>query len=138
MTSRRTRVWITGAIPLIVLSLVSAASAATVWHVLPTANPGADQVSDITLEAVSTFNARDAWAVGINQVGAFRVPLAEHWDGTRWRAVPVPRPSGRQAWLTGVVHLDASNAWAVGMSSSAQASNSQQRTLIEHWDGTAW
>jgi hypothetical protein len=122
----------------IALALAPPASAATVWKLLPTPNPGGSQVSDVTLEGVSAFSATDAWAVGIDQVGSFRVPLAEHWDGTGWQAVSVPKPTNRQAWFSGVVQLSATNAWAVGMSSSPQAQNSQLRTLVEHWNGTAW
>ena len=122
----------------VLASLASPASAATVWKVLPTPNPGGQNVSDITLSAVSSSSPTDTWAVGIDQIGAFRVPLAEHWNGTQWQAVPAPAPSGRQAWLNGVVDLGPGNAWAVGESSAAQGTNLSVRTLIEHWDGASW
>ena len=119
-------------------SFAAPASAAPVWAVLPTPNPGGQNVSDITLSAVSSSSPTNTWAVGINQVGAFRIPLAEHWNGTEWKAVPVPAPNGRQAWLNGVTVLGPGNAWAVGESSAAQGTTLSVRTLIEHWDGTAW
>jgi len=119
-------------------SPAAAAPAASIWSVVPSPNPGGQQVSDITFAAVSAATATDAWAVGIDQLGAFRHPLVEHWDGTRWRATHVPEPLNRQSWFNGVLDLGPTNAWAVGESSSPQADNLKQRTLIEHWDGTTW
>jgi hypothetical protein len=122
------------------LAGTSAGSAwgATIWTVLPTANPGSQTVSDLILFSVSAVGPADAWAVGMDQIGATRFPLAEHWDGRRWRAVRVPFPSNRQAWLNGVIALSSTNVWAVGETTNAQADNQDQRTLIEHWNGTAW
>jgi hypothetical protein len=50
----------------------------------------------------------------------------------------VPRPANRQSWFNGVVALTPTNVWAVGVSTDAQFNNQQQRTLIEHWDGSRW
>jgi len=120
-------------------TLASPASAASIWTVVPTPKPGGGQtVSDVTFESVSMIGAAEGWAVGIDQVGAFRVPLAEHWNGQTWHAVSVAVPSGRQAWFNGVVDLGPSNVWAVGARSSPQDSHLAVRTLIEHWIGTAW
>jgi hypothetical protein len=57
--------------------------------------------------------------------------------GTSWSAADQPpNPGGpsRPNILNGVAVLSASNAWAVGLYSSAMA----DRTLIVHWNGTAW
>jgi hypothetical protein len=120
-------------------TLTAPASAASIWTVVPTPNPGGGQaVSDVTFESVSMAGPTEGWAVGIEQVGSLRVPLAEHWDGQAWHAVAAAVPSGRQAWFNGVVDLGPTNAWAVGDSSSPQGSNLAVRTLIEHWNGAAW
>jgi hypothetical protein len=114
------------------------AMAGTTWTVMPTTNPGEQTVSDIFFTAVSATSNTDVWAVGIDQIGATRFPLIEHWDGQRFRAVRVPRPANRQSWFNGVLALSPTNAWAVGESTDPQADNQDQRTLIEHWDGTSW
>jgi hypothetical protein len=127
----------TMALLLITLSAGSALSATT-WTVVATPNPGAQTVSDITFTGVSATSVSDAWAVGIDQIGATRFPLVERWNGSRWRAVAVPRPANSQSWLNGVLALSPTNVWAVGESSPAEADNQDQRTLIEHWTGTGW
>lgn len=43
-------------------------------------------------------------------------------------------PSGRQVTLTGVAAVSATDAWAVGYTTSGNTTH----TLIEHYDGTAW
>jgi hypothetical protein len=123
------------------LLLASPAGATTgtgIWKVVPTPNPGGSRVSDITFSAVSAASATDAWAVGIDQFGAYRHPLVERWDGSHWRAVRVPEPTDRQSWFNGVLDLSPTDAWAVGESTSPTADNQDQRTFVEHWDGTAW
>ncbi|HJP65730.1 MAG TPA: hypothetical protein VKA30_05435 [Actinomycetota bacterium] len=119
-------------------SSAGSAWSATVWTVLPTANPASQTVSDIILFGVSAVSPTDAWAVGMDQIGATRSPLVEHWDGQRWRAVRVPRPANRQSWFNGVLALSGTDVWAVGESTNPQADNQDQRTLIEHWNGTVW
>ena len=48
--------------------------------------------------------------------------------------MPSPSPPGVSSWLTGIAAVAADDAWAVGYTQTATAT----RTLIEHWDGTAW
>ena len=117
-----------------------AAPSASVWTVTPTPSPDPTGVNDTTLGAVSATSESDAWAVGINQdTKALRRPLVEHWDGHTWTLVSaVQVPSGRQSWFNGVEALSSTNAWAVGESTSVSATNQQERTLIEHWDGHGW
>jgi hypothetical protein len=108
------------------------------WRVDPTPNPGGNQIANIYFLSVSASSPTDAWAVGIDEVLASRRPLAEHWDGHRWTAVRVPKPSGRQAWFRGVLSLSPSDVWAVGESSDADSTNEGERTLVEHYDGSTW
>jgi hypothetical protein len=137
------RRWLRGA-PLVGLAaiamLASPASAATsIWQVLPTPNPAPHAVDNAFFTGVSADTAQDAWAVGIYMSpDALQHPLVEHWNGHRWRGVKVPEPTVRQSWLLGVDALSAGNVWAVGVSTNGEISNQDERTFIEHWDGTTW
>jgi len=75
------------------------------------------------LNAVSTSSADSAWAVG----GAATL----NWNGRSWTQVPTPQPSYLY-YLRGVAIIPHSaGAWAVG-------SMGNLRTLMLHWNGTAW
>src|SRR5437867_3310128 len=52
-----------------------------------------------------------------------------------WAIVTSPNTSTTQNNLLGVTCVSASDCWAVG---SYVAGSGAPRTLIEHWDGTAW
>ncbi|HEX9235489.1 MAG TPA: hypothetical protein VF972_04355, partial [Actinomycetota bacterium] len=99
-----------GAVLALLGSPNAATAASTIWTVLPTPNPGAQTVSDIYFTGVSASSVTDAWAVGIDQIGAFRLPLAAHWNGQAWSAVRVASPAQRQAWFNGVLDLGPTNA----------------------------
>jgi len=123
-------------------ALVSAAPPAapkpapSIWRVPSIPQPSPAVTSDVTFAGVSAASATDAWAVGTNQVTG-QLPLAEHWTGATWSKVPVPLAPGMpQAELTGTDDLSSTNAWAVGDSESSDGT--VRRTLIEHWNGTAW
>ena len=101
-----------------------------VWRQVPFASPPHGPYGLVTLNAIAATSARDAWVVGSYWPSGV-APLIEHWDGTTWRQVPSPSPN-RGFELAGVTAISASNAWAVG------ASSTTGMTLIEHWDGRAW
>lgn len=122
---------------LVITAWPSSAATSGPWRVDPTPDPGGNQVATIYFLGVSASGPTDAWSVGIDDV-TFRRPLAEHWDGRRWRAVRVPQPPGRQAWFHGVFQLTPTDVWAVGESSNADSQTEGERTLIEHYDGSAW
>jgi hypothetical protein len=106
----------------------------TKWTRSRGANPS---VNTDVLSAVSARTPTDAWAVGFQSPSADYpgAPLAEHWNGTKWRAVKTPAiPSGCFGGLTGVTAISADDAWAVG----AVSCNAYTHTLAEHWDGTTW
>jgi alpha-tubulin suppressor-like RCC1 family protein len=110
--------------------------APSIWRVIPTPNPHPGAISDRLLAGVSAASAGNAWAVGFSQQNGQR-PLAERWNGRSWSGVSVPTPGGAgQASLSAVDDLSPSDAWAVGTTETT--SGTDQRTLIEHWDGTAW
>ena len=119
----------------------SAATAGSIWQVVPSENPQPHLVTDSSLASVSMGSAADGWAVGsFLAADALGHPLAEHWNGTAWTRVPAPEPSGTQAGLAGVDELSSTNAWAVGDSATGTAGegNIDNQPLIEHWNGTAW
>ena len=106
----------------------------TSWTVTPSADgPGAVQS---VLLGVSARTADDAWAVGAftKSINLART-LIEHWDGTAWTRVKSPN-AGQPAdgVLSGVVALAPDDVWAAG----SFGLGGPGRSLIEHWDGTAW
>jgi len=97
-------------------------------------NPGTNNF----LTSVAAVSPCDAWAVGgyyFSDVN-IRQTLIVHWDGSAWAQQPSPNPGGPAGIsdLNGVAATSPSNAWAVGSYSDGGA----QRTLVEHWNGTAW
>jgi hypothetical protein len=101
----------------------------TAWKQVPAPASSGTPVL-IGVAATSTSNA---WAVGTNCGGCNggQTPgtLTVHWNGTAWKQQPSPSPGGNSDQLESVAATSATNAWAVGFSSTA---------LIVHWDGTAW
>jgi hypothetical protein len=88
-----------------------------------------------SLRAVDAVSASNMWAVGSAYTGSTSGSLIEHYAGHGWQIVPSPNPAGATSvYLQSVDAVSASNVWAVGYSSVGAAS----RTLIEHWNGTAW
>jgi len=91
------------------------------------------------LTGVAATSASNAWAVGYyrsSNLSNATQTLILHWNGTAWSQVPSPNPGGPSVLneLLGVAATSASNAWAVGY----YINGSGLRTLIEHWNGTAW
>jgi hypothetical protein len=102
------------------------------WAVQPSPN-GSSQRNDLT--GVAATSASNAWAVGYYFSGSELQTLIEHWNGRRWAVQPSPNPgTSNQFW--GVAATSASNAWAVG--SYSTPTSSEDRALIEHWNGQRW
>jgi hypothetical protein len=105
------------------------------WQVVPTPDLSS---FDNDLSSVSAASPTDAWAVG-----AYYPPsnpevlstLGMHWEGKRWTAYPMPNVGPNENSLLGVSELGNGEAWAAGYFASA---NYEQRTLIEHFNGSAW
>jgi hypothetical protein len=88
-----------------------------------------------SLSSVSATGPSDIWAVGALSSGP---PVALHYDGAGWRQVATP-PTGPFSALAGVVAISSTNAWAVGSRNGTLPNgDAVQRTLTEHWNGTAW
>jgi hypothetical protein len=58
------------------------------------------------------------------------------WNGTRWKAVASPNPSGDDALSS--VACGLTSCVAVGSSQLLVAGALVDRTLIETWQGSAW
>lgn len=103
------------------------------WQVVPTHNFGA---GDNILAGVSAASNADVWAVGAYYPSNTSplATLAQHFDGTRWTAFPLPNVGVQENVLLGVSMPSPGKAWAVGYFVNGQF---QQQTLIQHFDGIA-
>ena len=90
----------------------------------------ADQLND-----VACLSARNCLAVGADYHTG--TPLAEIWNGTRWRAVSVTLPSGASgALLDAVACPAAAGTYCVAVGVMLEGSTA--KALTETWNGTAW
>ena len=107
----------------------------TGWTIVPSYNFGS---LDNILAGVSATSMTDAWAVGAYYPSSSNVlaTLAEHFDGSRWTAYPLPNVDGQENVLLGVsMPSTGMTAWAVGYYVSGKFA---QQTLIEHFNGSSW
>lgn len=108
------------------------------WTLVPSPSPGGGENA---LNGVSEISTNDVWAVGYYQVAkktsesAFRT-LTEHWNGSTWSTVPSPNIGTASNTLSAVDTVSSNDVWAVGY--HYVAGEAQRRTLLEHWDGSAW
>lgn len=101
----------------------------TAWTRVPAAG-AADELS-----AVVAVSATDVWAFGMYDI---KSAVAEQWDGVSWRQVPMPVPQGTdEVELEGAAARSATDVWVVG-TWAGPGTGGGYRTLVEHWDGTAW
>jgi hypothetical protein len=92
----------------------------TAWRTR--SSPSAGQVW-----SVGGSSDTDLWLVGDR--------FLDHWNGSTWTAFSIPLPhGGASPNLHAVVAFSATNAWAVGFYSKSAL----RRTLVLHWNGTAW
>jgi hypothetical protein len=102
------------------------------WSVVPGVDPGSASNS---LLAVGAVSAGDVWAVGFTNDGQGYQTLAEHWDGSSWSVVPTAAdPGSPEGVLSAVSENGPNDVWAFGY----HVLNGKYRTLVEHWDGSAW
>ena len=100
----------------------------TKWSVVASASPKGAPFA--LLAGVSCSSATSCLAVGFDaaSVDAPEHALVEHWDGTSWKVVPSPGPSGAiETALVGASCRSDTSCDAVGFSG---------RTLAEHWNGS--
>ena len=105
------------------------------WSIVPAPSPsGALHAS---LQGVSAVSEDELWAVGsAYHLESGRRPLIERWNGAtgRWSIVASPDVEGV---LFDVVALSETDVWAVGRLDNP-GPIVDDKTLIEHWDGTQW
>ena len=83
---------------------------------------------------MDALSASDVWAVGQSGNGPGEVPLALHFDGTRWIQRTVPPPSdGTHQVFSAVSGASGSDVWALGSTFGGPA-----HPVLYHWDGSAW
>ena len=87
---------------------------------------------ETVLTGVDVRTASDVWAVGYYGDGGVERPLALHWDGSSWSISPIPGAG----LLRKVRAVGPGNVWAAGV--YYNASVRRYRTLVVHFDGTAW
>ncbi|MGO9196982.1 MAG: hypothetical protein ACLQK4_07610 [Acidimicrobiales bacterium] len=113
------------------LSAVSAASASDIWAIGGEGKTNTQIVVHYDgkswknvkspVPSVSSFNAvsasgSTAWVVG--SAGTPSSLYAMEWKGSKWEAVKFPAPTGTYPYLSGVVTLSSSSAWAGGSTGS--------------------
>ncbi|MEV8096161.1 hypothetical protein [Kitasatospora sp. NPDC085879] len=86
--------------------------------------------------ALAATGPHDLWAVGATAQDRTTAPrpLALHWNGSAWAAVPTPGTEG-DALLLGAAADRAGGLWAVGVAYDPDGTG---RPLTEHWDGRTW
>src|SRR6266536_3234705 len=99
------------------------------WRIQPTPNPRGAAVSSLFGVSCTAPSACTAVGASITRAGESQ-PLAERWDGSRWRIQPTPSPAQGGGSLNGVACTSPSACTAVGGSNAG--------TLAEVWDGTRW
>ncbi|HLI09373.1 MAG TPA: hypothetical protein VKV40_22615 [Ktedonobacteraceae bacterium] len=107
----------------------------TAWSIVSSPNT---QFAGNGLNSVTAISASNIWAVGeaYTQYGYPSQTLIEHWNGSAWSIVSSPNAPGSQNNdLLGVTAISGNNIWAVGR---WDAGSQNYRTLIEHWNGSAW
>lgn len=98
-------------------------------------SPNAGHPANGELHGVVALTPDDVWAVGSSGQGAPSRTLIEHWDGTTWSIVPSPNKGPVPNGLSAVGAVAPDDIWAIG---SWFTKGFVDRTLILHWDGTAW
>ena len=93
------------------------------WQMATTVHYGpADNASGYSAVIAPTKN--DAWVFGGTNPGGTSSPAAEHWDGRRWHAWPLP--AGLSGFIVGAAASSPGDVWAVG------------GEYALHWNGSRW
>jgi hypothetical protein len=114
----------------------------TAWSSVTLPLPG-NANSNTTLNAISAHGPRDVWIVGtfLDSANGRNETFSEHFNGTAWKVVRMPLVKSSN--LNVVYQFNAiqanspSDVWAVGDRGNVEVPDSQ-KTLIEHFNGTAW
>jgi hypothetical protein len=112
---------------------VTGSSCEPAWQTVASANH--TQFDRNHLAGISAHADDDALAVGFSDsdTGPGPVVLGEHWDGTKWSLLTMPKPHA-EATLGDVHYVGADDALAVG----EMWNGSSWRTLVERWNGSSF
>jgi hypothetical protein len=106
----------------------------TTWHLTSALTPHGGFYTQ--LNGVSCTSAHACMAVGVHVAKGIGVPLAERWNGTVWKMVPIAGPPGASSTtLLAVSCSAASRCTAVGDSAVGSSSAS---VLAYRWNGASW
>jgi hypothetical protein len=107
----------------------------TAWSIVSSPTRGGS--ISVALPAVACASASDCWAVGSYEDSSLdEGTLAEEYNGTAWSIVASPNPAGETAVeLAGVACTGDGDCWSIG---SYDDSGSDEHTLAEYYDGSAW
>jgi hypothetical protein len=112
------------------------------WSTMATPNPsGLEEGYKFNryalLEGVSCGSASDCVAVGYYRgTGEVFEPLSEHWNGSEWKELSTPKPTG--AIETRLVDVSCVSSTACEAVGSYKSSSGTWLTLAEGWNGTSW
>jgi hypothetical protein len=125
-----------------VLVTPSPASATPAWTIAPA--PTLPGPADGRLEGITCVDAVDCTAVGWYSTNGVEdeyspfEPLVVQWNGTAWKHIAAPSPSGAsRTYLFGVGCASTSLCFAVG-ATNANTNPAHDYPLLEQWNGTAW
>jgi hypothetical protein len=88
------------------------------------------------LHSVAAASASNAWAAGYAGTGSSTAVLMLHWNGRSWSRVTSPGVLKGAGQLSAITVVSAKDAWAVG--STGNSASGATRSLLLHWNGTAW
>lgn len=104
------------------------------WYPVGTPNQG-NGSND--LQGLKVIAENDIWAVGSYQNASNTWQTTSlHWDGAQWTVVPPPQLGTGDNIFSDISAVASDDVWAVGQ--YYDTGSSHFRTLIQHWNGTAW
>jgi len=110
-----------------------------IWQSVASPNVGASAA----FNGVAALAPNNVWAVGsfVKVTNGPTLTLIEHYDGSEWSVVPSPNVGPNSMFqsnrLFGITAVSSTDIWAFG-SYFAASGDGSQKTLLLHWDGTAW
>ena len=103
------------------------------WAVMPSVDPNGSTTT--VLNGVACPGAKSCFAVGSYTIAGDTRSLVERWNGSAWSVPASVNPNHSTATvLNGVACPSAKSCFAVGSYTIA----GDTRTLVEHWNGSAW
>jgi hypothetical protein len=95
------------------------------WRIVSTAHFG-EPGNASGLSAILALSRTDAWAFGGTNPGGSSSPVAEHWNGKRWQASPLP--GGLRDFIVAASAVSPRDIWAVSFLGG----------YVLHWNGRSW